>query len=296
MSAGSATSIQENSAQSLAKNLETVTKASVIAVALLYGLGLLVTNEYLITIGVSDFTSVRPKYIVTGVWVLSIVAATFIPILFPLLARERRMAGKIGSAAVGTVVAWLSLIFVMRVLGVPELREIWKPLTLLLCCSCAICFQTWFLRKVLVFLPISALTIVLLGCFGGITMTFIVAKKIYPKVPEALGGGKPISGRIILNKEGAEFWLDAGVEKSDPSKKTDDTFEDTARSRSVKILYQDEHVMVIDVQTTRVTPKLGETGNVKSTQTRTMLLNKSLVDAVIIDSTWQYSPSPQPLH
>jgi hypothetical protein len=102
MSAGSAASAQDDSAQSLARKLAAITKVSVIAVAFLYGLGLLVTNEYLITIGVSDFTSVRPKYIVTGVWVLSIVAATFIPILFPLLARERHMAGKIGSAAVGT--------------------------------------------------------------------------------------------------------------------------------------------------------------------------------------------------
>ena len=290
MSADSATSMQDTSAQPLAKTLEAATKASVIVLAILYGLGLLVTNEYLITLGVSDFTSVRPKYIVTGAWVLVIVAATFIPILFPLLIRESRVAEKIAAAFLGALVAWVSVFFVLRVLGIQsELREMWKPLTLLLGVSSAIYFQTWLFRKIIVIpAAISISAIVLLGCFGGITATFIVAKKIYPKVPEALGGGKPLSGRIILNKEAAEFWVEAGVEKSDPPNKTDDTFDDTARSRSVKILYQDEHVMVIEVQSTRVTPKLGVRGVVKSTQTRTMLLNKSLVDGVIIDSTWKY--------
>jgi hypothetical protein len=289
MSAGSTTSMQEARTQSLSKMLEAVTKGSVVVIAILYGLGLLVSNEYLISIGVSDFTSVRPKYVLTGTWVLFLAAAASIPTVLPIALRLQRPAEKIAGITVGAVIAYGILEFAGVALRIHEFKDIAKPLILLLCVSFAVYLQTWAIWK-LATIPAAflAAATILLACFGGITATFIIARGIYPKVPEALGGGKPLLGRIILNKEGAEFWRDAGVEKSDPTKKTDDTFEDTARSRSAKILYQDEHVMVIEVQTTRVTPKLGEPGEVKSTQTRTILLNKSLVDAVIIDSTWKY--------
>src|SRR6185437_9498713 len=47
--------------------------------------GLLITNQYLVTIGVSDYSSVRPKYVATGLWGLLLIFTVTMPLVIPAL-------------------------------------------------------------------------------------------------------------------------------------------------------------------------------------------------------------------
>jgi hypothetical protein len=53
--------------------LQTIITSATIGVAVLYAVGMMVTNEYLFTIGYSDFNLIRPKCIITGTWAILVV-------------------------------------------------------------------------------------------------------------------------------------------------------------------------------------------------------------------------------
>src|SRR5436305_933385 len=65
---------------------EKISKAAALLVAVSYGLGVLISNEYLIALGVSDFASLRPKYIITGLWTIVLIVLAALPILLPMAA------------------------------------------------------------------------------------------------------------------------------------------------------------------------------------------------------------------
>src|SRR6266404_1790690 len=83
---------REESAKVSAFSFETAEKLakSIIAlVALMYGLGLFVTNRHLLSLGISDFSALRPKYVLTGAWILPLLLLSSLPAIFPFLTWRR---------------------------------------------------------------------------------------------------------------------------------------------------------------------------------------------------------------
>src|SRR5579864_7236998 len=85
---------------------EKVTKAAALVLAVSYGLGLVISNQYLAPLGISDFSSLKPKYILTGLWTLLLLTIASLPITFRLGADPGSRAKK---NAVGGFVAGLFL-------------------------------------------------------------------------------------------------------------------------------------------------------------------------------------------
>jgi hypothetical protein len=113
-------------------------------------------------------------------------------------------------------------------------------------------------------------------CLGLASITHMIATNIYGHIPSASGGGEPVTGRLILNKDGEAFWLDTRIEGTQKSSELAFRAKDptiTARSRVVRLYYEDEHIMVVEVDNSHG----GER------ETVTMILSKSLVDAFITD-------------
>ena len=54
-------------------------------VAVLYVIGLLVSNEYLMYWGISDFSSFRPKCVLTGTWTVILLTGFLLPVIAPFL-------------------------------------------------------------------------------------------------------------------------------------------------------------------------------------------------------------------
>jgi hypothetical protein len=62
--------------------------------------------------------------------------------------------------------------------------------------------------------------------------------RIYRLIPDAYGGGKPVSAQLLLNYDGVVFWKQTGAIV--PNDK------DSVSSGPIKILYQSEHELVIE--------------------------------------------------
>ncbi|SRR6266481_462397 len=74
---------------------ERAAKITIVIVGVLYGLGLLITNTYLASIGVSDFSSIKPKYIITGAWSFLILLLAALPSVFFVLGWQQFKGTKI---------------------------------------------------------------------------------------------------------------------------------------------------------------------------------------------------------
>src|SRR5262249_10866700 len=153
---------------------------------------LLVSNEYLVSLGISDFSSLRPKFVLTGAWVFLMYAFSSLPALLPALymyrfGRDRRNVLRIvGIAllcipiAIGLDLGWASVL--MRSLHVWSLY--W-----------ALPAVTWVL---LVAFPWSFLSVfpedakfphvIFYGALISISLlafTYVMADQMYCHVPEA---------------------------------------------------------------------------------------------------------------
>jgi len=97
-----------------------------------------------------------------------------------------------------------------------------------------------------------------------ISFSYELAFDFYDHVPEALGGGKPMSASLILTKEGVEFWNQIGGE----------FLCKCASTGAVLIMYQNEREVVL--LTTHTETELG-----KWFKRKPVILNKSLVNGII---------------
>jgi hypothetical protein len=274
-----------------AKVLELVTKSSVVVLALLYGLGLLVSNIYLISVGVSDFSSVKPKYILTGAWGLLFIVVGSLPVTTPALLRFKIKSSTLEfllKTVTGAALSAALMIaaYVLLSSAPPDLSMLFPAIRLVLYSSFMVHIGRALVKRVIearaARVTFTYIQIAVVLCLGTVSVADQIAHSLYGRIPEALGGGQPIAGRIILNKEGVEFWKEAGIEKSDPARIWE-IFDDTPRSRSARILYQDEHVMVIEVNETAPDLTIPDPIIKRATSIKTMILSKSLVDAVITD-------------
>lgn len=288
---------------------EKITKSAALVVAVSYALGVLISNQYLVTLGVSDFASLKPKYIITGLWTILLIVLAALPVLMPMAAvKSYPNRNKYFISAVFFVVACAFLVafepFVFMLLGsdisvksvldgTATQRQIVESNLFYTACFKLI-VVVWVGVSLTAFMiarakrltntnirskHFGATIYAVIGLFVCATLgaaTHNVAVDIYSHIPAASGGGQPTIGRLILNKDGEAFWAEARIVSSQKTSELQFLAKDaliSPRSRIAKLYYEDEHSMVVQIDDSH-----GGEGEIV-----TMTLNKSLVDAFITD-------------
>lgn len=260
----------EEKRSSFLDGLERLVKTLAFLVGVLYAIGLLVANRLLLSLGLSDFASVRPRHIVTGALTVLLVVLAVLPVLIPTL--YIRCFGLRGGRYSKWLLFGLVIVFAtktsvflvsqaIRILtlshSVPDIYH-WEYIGRWLTMNNFVVagIVTFRFRRHLRE-PLLAL---LLFCLVPLYIYFLVdpiAVLIYGRVPEALGGGKPTTARLIFNKDGLNFWKQTGALPLQGP--------DSISSSPLQIVYQDDHQMAV------ITPCRDGTN-------RVIVLSKSLVD------------------
>lgn len=228
--------------------VEKVVKASVLVIALIYSVGLIETNMYLMRFGISDFSSLKPRYILTGAWVLWILALVAGPAYFVTIQfRERRyVVGCLLLLGYYTMslLLWVATAVVWRL---PNRFELLGFLGILALCS----FIPITIAQLGLKRHTAQLTIVIF--ISLLMFLHVIAVNIYAIVPDAWGGGKPMLATLTFNRDGADVWRKADLE-IDP--KTD-------ASGFIRIVYQDDRNIYVEAQSDHL-----------------IIINRSLIDLI----------------
>lgn len=205
--------------------LKSLGSTATIMVAVFYGVGLLVTNVYLLGIGVTDFNLFRVRCVLTGSWATLMMAAACLPVatLMAIIVSERnpnphfRITRRtspvflIGSIAVG---------FMLEVLITSIIRiSTSSRLVLWYGVDCGVFLLplafysfSYFQKKRIGERPYFASDAAIkfiTGVFVVMCVVLSVSHKgrvVYPSVPAAFGGGRPQKAKLILNQEGVIAW------------------------------------------------------------------------------------------
>jgi hypothetical protein len=268
--------------QSVIDVVEKITKAVVAVLAISYALGMAVSNQYLIALGSSDFSSVRPKYVLTGFWVLLVMLLSSFPVLLPAMVCDRldkkaallAVLGLIFSGLVGGLFL-LILHFDYRWLN--EQPDVIKTATVLTgtTCICALLVIIGIRRlrriqnigsQIMGYVVVGVMLCSLLA-----TVTFQISQHIYNHIPEAMGGGKAVLAFFILNEKGEDFWKQASPLMGN------NTFIPN-RIQFAKIIYQDDKQFIIEIEQPRPDhPNLNFSN-------KTLIVRRDLIDGVFVDS------------
>ncbi|HEY1939957.1 MAG TPA: hypothetical protein VGJ33_18665 [Candidatus Angelobacter sp.] len=286
---------------------EKIAKAAALVLAVSYALGVLISNQYLMALGVSDFASLRPKYIITGLWTIVLILLAVLPIWAAKEATSFPRSNKIVAAGVLFVVACAFLValepFVFSLLGydirlirwftgdasrndIAKIKSFYRACfsVILLVWSGIACSAIMIARikrmarssgrQMMAMYAIVGLFV----CTTLASVGYTIANNIYGHIPAASGGGRPLQGRLILNKDGEAFWAEARITGTHNIAELQFRVADpfiTPRSRVATVFYEDDHSMVLEIDNSHG----GEP------ETVFMVLSKSLVDAFIIDRT-----------
>lgn len=242
-------------------------------VAIAYGLGVLLSNQYLMSLGSSDFNSVRPKYVITGTWTmicLLLMVLPGLPLAILVYAEAITDGREFLKAAASTLT--ISILYVFAFRSLPLNQHItpvpfWQLVVigsfgLILCAALFLLLEKFHQRELMRVWIIYAGLACISPVFLFLSMHQI-ARGIYDKVPEALGGGKPISAELVLNKDGLEFWKQTGA-LLPPS-------EGSMCSGRIQILYENDHQLLI-----KAPYQLNQASSEKI-----IILDKRLVDGII---------------
>jgi hypothetical protein len=264
--------------------LEPIAKAAVAFIALVYTLGLLVTNRYLVSFGISDFSSLRPRYIFTGTWSLWLIVLATVP-GFILFSGGRTFTWRTARNT-GLALALITFAFVMTMaaLGVPAglavVRQFYfliflvttlivfvaltaaKPLSLF----SALPQASGFDRLAVVVLRLGLVVFAATMFVGSVAV--LSGPGVYGSIPDGLGGGKPLTATLIFDSRGAGVWEQAGMPLASGS---------TRNSQKIKIIYQDEHNLYVE----------GSYMDRQQSKTKTVIIARSLVDVIL--------PEPEPM-
>lgn len=273
-------------------DFEKTVKALAAFTVSLYALGLLVSNEYLVTLGISDFSSLRPRFVLTGAWVFVLYMFSSMPGSLPALymyhfkrpLREApfRIIGFLLLGIVAGIVFNLGCgsLFVHYI-------SLWRPT---ITQSASSFWSLDWLEQVAWWLAPAALpwlALVLLsakmtrvrrfivsGLFliSVLAFTYDMAHAAYPIIPEAYGGGEPVNVRLYFNKDGARLWKNL-----DGLTCTCSTPESTI-SAPVLIAYQNERELVIITLLTHTDSK-------STPPVKVVTVNRSLLDGIVLTET-----------
>jgi hypothetical protein len=209
------TEVQPKESESRGSHLLQAIVTSVsIGVAALYTVGMMVTNEYLFTIGYSDFNLIRPKCIITGTWAILVM----ISCSGPALSLDRFKDGKITRKTLG--IEFLAGYLVAVALGLifsSVLVSHWSTRVfvgfLLVPVALAIVPLLYFSVVLTLYrdqqpkpsymrhIPVLAFMLI-----SPLIATVLIAFFIYPQVHSVLGGGRPLPAKLVLNDEGVKVW------------------------------------------------------------------------------------------
>ena len=182
-----------------------------VTVASLYAVGLLVTNEYLMTLGFTDFNLLRPKCIITGAWAVLLMLACSGPTLSLLRFKDEKIGGR--RLLVEIFMGYLVALGMCQILFAVLAFKLWNmkllegvlllPTTMSLgpVVNLLITLGTYRrLRPQPAFTRHTAVMAYIV--ISPIVATFVIALLIYPNVTTAIGGGKPQPAKLILSSEG----------------------------------------------------------------------------------------------
>jgi hypothetical protein len=180
--------------------LQHLAGAFAVAVAGLYAIGLLITNEYLMTLGFADFNLLRPKCIITGAWAVSLLLACAGPTISLLRFKDDKI--DVRRLFVEIVLGYLVAMGMCQVLFAVLTLRLWNlplfegilllPLTMSIgpVVNLLITISTYKrLRPQPAFTRHTAVMAYI--AISPILATFVIAIFIYPNVTGAIGGGKP---------------------------------------------------------------------------------------------------------
>lgn len=252
---------------------EKIIKIALAAFAVFYAMGLLVTNEYLLGLGVTDFSSVRPKYMLTGFWVSLFVALSAMPFCIVLLNFHKKLIPDLWmfiKAFAGVALLTISFAYTLKYPVSSNKLNLTKTV-----CELVVFATIWlFCTVCLYFMNLAVVDVVRKGVFYFLIVlivvlwlsksTEIIAVTFYSRVPQELGGGCPLRAKILLNDNGKKFW---GTLTEFSEKSLD----------KVGIMYQDEKVMVLFITPIN-----------KQVPIETMILGKDMVGAITLLKQDQY--------
>jgi hypothetical protein len=263
----------------LDKHLELLEKCAKAAAAigvLFYVIGLIVANQYLAQFDLSDFGSLKPKYVLTGAWTIILIIVVGSPGAFFVYMlqteRARILSSKVRrllallELVVGVLVAYGALYLIQVILSEGGERMDFID-SLFVITMAVIIFIIFFDAVLMLSLSEQLYDWPLLFILPLLVFSFFalstIGKSMYGHFPEAVGGSRPINAELVLNKDGAAFWAQTGVVQNDCNGCT--------RTLPVKIIYQNDEVMVVQAAYT-VEQHKGQ---------KLVILRKPLVDAIL---------------
>jgi len=208
--------VQESTSEgkSIASVLQHLIAGFTIGAAALYAIGLLITNEYLFSLGFTDFNLIRPKCIVTGTWAVLLMLAC----CGPALSLDRFKDGKITKKRLAEeLLAGYGIAMGLGLMLCSLLVNHWSRhvakgvllLPLVLALGPLLYFAIWLslyrrAHPQPSYARHSAVSAAML--LSVVVATIIIAIFIYPEVYPALGGGKPQPAKLVLTNEGLAAW------------------------------------------------------------------------------------------
>lgn len=251
--------------------LKEIASIATLSALTFYAAGLIVTNCYLASIGLTDYGSLKPRCVMTGAWacvaifLCSMPALVFRRIMLSPPGHDLRKGKLSEMERVSTLclVIFLGLFAVLSGKPIPSLNELLNFFILVCICSMPILFDVLFIKTAMKHLPDSMSSrlkdarirtaIVGIICYAGVL--FLIAVLFYPVVLPTWGGGEPQRARLVLNYDGATVWRKLPADKNGTgaqpgamlSQKEDEPF----LTPEVEILYVTDGELVLRVQQQR---------------------------------------------
>jgi hypothetical protein len=223
--------------------LQTIVTSASIGIAILYAVGMLITNEYLFAYGFTDFNLIRPKCIITGTWAILLMLACS----GPALSLDRFKDGKITGKRLWTEL-WVGYLIAnaLGLLFTSVLVTHWSNRAaigfLLLPLALALAPFLYFSTVLTLYRgkPKPSYTrhtpVLFFMLVSPILATVVIAMLIYPEVHSVLGGGRPLPAKLVLNDDGVKVWK----QLSGSSLKGHDSI-----ATDLDILYENESHIVV---------------------------------------------------
>jgi hypothetical protein len=198
--------------------LEAMAKLGAVIIAMLYVVGLLISNEYLTTLGLTDFSLLRVKCVFTGAWAVPMIFVASLPALtlwiFEPFAEFRKRYKTLAPALSG----WCFLFGFIELLAIfvsvfanSYLLKLMSPSHNSAEAVCKIEKDILFgLVIVGMLLSVRARRNVLLGVLSAVAVIGAfsgLATQVYPLVGEEFGGGAPVAMKIAFARDAPDFLL-----------------------------------------------------------------------------------------
>jgi hypothetical protein len=245
------------------ESLESLAKVGAASILVLYVLGLLAINGYLFSLGATDFSLVRPRFVYTGGLIVSCaVLFTLLPVYMFNVERNswpttlRMFLAFTGFLTASGLVFNLLLYtsegrqeFAPALTSTLVLYGITVPCAFLLWIPVAAYFRIrdkWGTLRVGRLVAVALLCLLAIGIF---VIAFMIL--LFPKIPIQFGGGKPANVVLLIKKDEVDGVQALGVPFSDEDKRTSSAGKPSSTKSAVTkpldLMYEGSELYVIRV-------------------------------------------------